>query len=72
MPFTVVFSNGEPRDYGVFDSFEVTDAGALLIRMQRQDVSRHYIAPGGWLEVVEMAEGQPVRMSRGILGCRTS
>jgi ADP-ribose pyrophosphatase YjhB (NUDIX family) len=70
MSFTVVFSKGEPRDYGVFDSFEVTDAGVLLIRMQRQDVSRHYIAPGGWLEVVEMAEGQPVRMSRGILGCR--
>ena len=71
MAFTVVFSNGEPRDYGVFDSYEITDAGVLLIRMQRQDVERHYIAPGAWLEVVEMAEGQPVRMSRGILGCRT-
>ena len=56
MSFTVVFSNGEPRDYGVFDSFEITDAGVLLIRMQRQDVSRHYVAPGGWLEVVEMTE----------------
>jgi hypothetical protein len=72
MSFTVVFSSGEPRDYGVFDSFEVSDAGVLLIRMGRQDVSRHYVAPGGWLEVVEMAEGQPVRMSRGILGCRTA
>jgi hypothetical protein len=71
MAFTVVFSNGEPRDYGAFDSFEVTDAGVLIIHMQRADVGRHYVAPGGWLEVVEMAEGQPVRMSRGILGCRT-
>ncbi len=70
MSFTVVFKNGVPRDYGVFDSFEITDAGVLLIRMQRQDVSRHYIAPGGWLEVVEMAEGQPVKMSRGIMGCQ--
>jgi hypothetical protein len=70
MAFTVVFSNGEPRDYGAFDSFEVSDAGVLLISMQREDVSRHYVAPGGWLEVVEMAEGQPVRMSRGILGRR--
>ena len=60
----MVFNNGEPRDYGAFDSFEVTDAGVLLIRMQREDVSRHYIAPGGWLEVIEMAEGRPVRMSR--------
>jgi hypothetical protein len=70
MTFTVVFGNGEARDYGVFDSFEVTDAGVLLIRMQREDVSRHYLAPGAWLEVVEMAEGQPVRMSRGIIGHR--
>jgi hypothetical protein len=68
--FTVVFSNGEPRDYGAFDSYEVTDAGVLIISMHREDVERHYVAPGGWLEVVEMAEGQPVRMSRGILGRR--
>jgi hypothetical protein len=67
MAFTVVFSNGEPRDYGAFDRYEVTDAGVLLIQMHREDVSRHYIAPGGWLEVVEMAEGQPVRNSRGIM-----
>ena len=70
MSFTVVFSNGEPRDYGAFDSFEVTDAGVLVIHMHREDVNRHYIAPGGWLEIVEMAEGQPVRNSRGILGAR--
>jgi hypothetical protein len=70
MSFTVVFSNGEPRDYGPFDSLEVTDAGVLLIRMQREDVSRHYVAPDGWLEVVEMVEGQPIRTSREILGCR--
>jgi hypothetical protein len=70
MAFTVVFSNGEPRDYGAFDSFEISDAGVLLIRMQREDVSRHYVAPGGWLEVVEMAEGQQIKMSRGILGRR--
>jgi hypothetical protein len=25
MAFTVVFSNGEPRDYGAFDKYEVTD-----------------------------------------------
>jgi hypothetical protein len=70
MTFTVVFGNGEARDYGAFDSFEVSDSGVLLIRMHREDVSRHYIAPGAWLEVVEMAEGQPVRMSRGIIGHR--
>ena len=64
----MVFSNGELRDYGAFDSYEVTDAGVLIIQMHREDVSRHCIAPGGWLEVVEMAEGQPVRLSRGILG----
>lgn len=71
MTFTVVFSNGEIRDYGAFDNFEVTEAGMLLIRMHREDVSRHYIAPGAWLEVVEMAEGQPVRTSRGIIGHRS-
>src|SRR5262245_22029385 len=49
MPFTVVFSNGEPRDYGVFDKYEVTDAGVLVIDMHREDVHRHYVAPGGWL-----------------------
>lgn len=70
MAFTVVFSNGSPRDYGAFDTFEVTDAGVLVIHMQRADVSRHCIAPGGWLEVVEMAEGQPIKNSRGILGTR--
>jgi hypothetical protein len=72
MAFTVVFSNGTPRDYGAFDTFEVTDAGVLLIQMQRHDVSRHYIAPGGWLEVVEMTEGQPIKDSRGILATRTN
>ncbi|HVQ85228.1 MAG TPA: hypothetical protein VMS84_10870 [Mycobacterium sp.] len=70
MAFTVVFSNGEPRDYGAFDSYEVTDAGVLVIQMQRGDVNRHYVAPHGWLEVVEMAEGQPITMSRGIMGYR--
>jgi hypothetical protein len=71
MAFTVVFSNGETRDYGAFDEYEVTDAGVLLIQMHREDVNRHYIAPGGWLEVVEMAEGQPVKMSRAIMGRRS-
>lgn len=70
MTFTVVFSNGSARDYGAFDSYEVTDAGVLIIRMQRADINCHYIAPGGWLEVVEMAEGQPTKGSRGILGTR--
>lgn len=70
MPFTVVFSSGEPRDYGAFDKYEVTDAGVLVIDMHREDVNRHYIAPGGWLEVIDMAEGQPVRMSRGVMGVR--
>jgi hypothetical protein len=70
MAFTVVFSNGEPRDYRAFDKYEVTDAGVLLIEMHREDVNRHYIAPGGWLEVVEIAEGQPARMSCAIMGCR--
>jgi hypothetical protein len=72
MAFTVVFSNGSPRDYGAFDTFEVSDAGVLLIQMQRQDVSRHYIAPGGWLEIVEMADDQPIKGSRGILATRTN
>ena len=72
MPFTVVFSNGEPRDYGAFDKYEVTDAGVLVIDMHREDVSRHYIAPGGWLEVVEMAEGHPTKGSRGILAPRSN
>ncbi|MGD1110481.1 MAG: hypothetical protein ABR885_09430 [Mycobacterium sp.] len=72
MTFTVVFSSGSPRDYGAFDSFEVSDSGVLLIRMQREDVSRHYIAPGGWLEVVEMAEGHPIKGSRGILATRSN
>ena len=51
MAFTLVFSNGEPRDYGAFDSYEITDAGVLIIQMHREDVERHYVAPGGWLEV---------------------
>ncbi|WP_096288705.1 hypothetical protein [Mycobacterium ahvazicum] len=70
MPFTVVFSNGEPRDYGAFDKYQVTDAGVLVIDMYREDVKRHYIAPGSWLEVVDMADGQPAGASRGILGVR--
>ena len=70
MAFTVMFSSGELRDYGAFNSYEITDAGVLVIQLHREDVNRHYVAPGGWLEVVEMAEGQPVRMSRGILGRR--
>ena len=61
MAFTVVFSNGEPRDYGVFDKYEVTDAGVLLIEMHREDVNRHYIGPGGWLGVIEMADGMDSR-----------
>jgi hypothetical protein len=72
MPFTVVFSNGEPRDYGVFDKYEVTDAGVLVIDMHREDVNRHYIAPGSWLELVDMADGQPPNASRGVLGVRPS
>jgi hypothetical protein len=70
MVFTVVFSNGEARDYGAFDSFEVTDAGVLIIEMKREDINKHYVAPGAWLEVVEMVDGSPVRMSRGIIGHR--
>ena len=70
MAFTVVFSNGESRDYEASDSFEVTNAGVLIIQMKRVDLSRHYVAPGAWLEVVEMAEGHPVKMSRGIVGHR--
>jgi hypothetical protein len=70
MAFTVMFSNGELRDYGAFDSYEITDAGVLIIQLHRDDVNRHYVAPGGWLEVVEMAEGQPTKMSRGIMGRR--
>jgi hypothetical protein len=68
--FTVVFSSGSPRDYGVFDSYEVTDAGVLIIRMQREDINCHYIAPGAWLEVVELCDGQPAKASRGILATR--
>ena len=68
MAFTVVFSNGEMRDYGAFDSYEVSDAGVLVTQLHREDVKRHYVAPGGWLEVVEMADGQPIQMSRGIMG----
>ena len=64
MAFTVVFSNGELRDYGAFDSYEVTDAGVLVIQLHRDDANRHYVAPGGWLEIVEMADGQPIQMSR--------
>jgi len=60
----VVFSNGEPRDYGAFDKYQVTDAGVLVIDMHREDVNRHYVAPRGWLEVVEMADGQPDKKSR--------
>jgi hypothetical protein len=70
MAFTVVFGNGEPRDYGAFDSFEVTDAGVLIIQMKREDIHRHYVAPGAWMEVVEMVEGTPVRMSRGVISHR--
>lgn len=70
MPFTVVFGNGEVRDYSAQDSFEVTDAGVLIIQMKREDIRRHYVAPGAWLEVVELEEGTPVRMSRGIIGHR--
>jgi hypothetical protein len=33
MAFTVVFSNGELRDYGAFDSYEITDAGVLIIQL---------------------------------------
>ena len=65
-----MFSSGELRDYGAFDTYEITDAGVLIIQLHREDVNRHYVAPGGWLEVVEMAEGQPIKMSRGILGRR--
>ena len=72
MPFTVVFSNGEPRDYGVFDKYQVTDAGVLIIDMHRDDVKRHYIAPGSWLELVDMADNQPANASRGVLGVRYS
>jgi len=71
MAFTAVFSNGEIRDYGVFDSFEVTDAGVLIIQMKREDLNRHHGAPGAWLEVVEMAQGHSVKMSRGIIGHRS-
>ena len=42
MTFTVVFTNGEPRDYGAFDKYEVTDAGVLLIEMHREDVNRRF------------------------------
>ena len=67
MPFTVVFANGEARDYSASDSFEISDAGVLTIQMKREDISRHILAPGAWLEVVEMAAGQPVKMTRGII-----
>jgi hypothetical protein len=67
MTFTVIFSNGEPRDYGAFDKYQVTDAGVLVIEMHRDDVNRHYVAPRGWLEVVEMADGQPDKASRKII-----
>lgn len=70
MPFTVVFGNGEARDYGAADSFEITDAGLLIIQLKREDISRHIVAPGAWLEVVEMVEGQPVKMTRGIIAHR--
>jgi hypothetical protein len=70
MPFSVVFANGEVRDYGASDSFEITDAGVLTIQMKREDISRHILAPGAWLEVVEMAAGQPVKMARGIIAHR--
>ena len=67
MVFTVVFSSGEPRDYGVFDKYEISGSGVLLIEMHRDDVLRHYVAPGGWLEVIEMADGQSARLSRKII-----
>ena len=67
MVFTVVFSSGEPRDYGVFDKYEITSAGVLLIEMYRDDVERHYVAPGAWLEVVEMPDGQSAKVSRKII-----
>ncbi|MDP7701440.1 MULTISPECIES: hypothetical protein [unclassified Mycobacterium] len=70
MAFTVVFANGEARDYSAFDTFEVTDAGVLVISMKREDISRHFVAPGAWLEVVEVVDGTPVRMSRGIIAHR--
>jgi hypothetical protein len=70
MVFTVVFGNGEARDYGPLDSFEVTDAGVLIIQMKREDINRHYVAPGAWLEVVEMVDGTSSRISRGIIGHR--
>ena len=38
--------------------------------MKREDISRHILAPGAWLEVVEMAAGQPVKMTRGIIAHR--
>jgi hypothetical protein len=49
MAFTVVFSSGEPRDYGALDEYKVSDAGVLCIRMRREDVNLHYLAPGAWL-----------------------
>jgi hypothetical protein len=67
MAFTVVFSTKEIRDYGVFDSFEVTDSGVLIIEMKREDVSRHFVAPGAWLEVVEIPDGHPAKTTRGII-----
>ncbi|MBW0020210.1 MAG: hypothetical protein JO236_22100 [Mycobacterium sp.] len=70
MAFTVVFANGEARDYGASDSFEITDAGVLMIHMKRDDVDLHIVAPGAWLEVVQMAEGQSVKMTRVIVGHR--
>jgi hypothetical protein len=33
MAFTVVFSNGGLRDCGAFDSYEITDAGVLIIQL---------------------------------------
>ena len=72
MTFTVVFTNGEPRDYGAFDKYGVTGTGVLLIEMHREDVNRHYVAPGGWLEVIEMGEGQRAKMSRAIIGHRSN
>jgi len=35
--------------------------------MHREDVNRHYVAPRGWLEVVEMADGTADKKSRSIM-----
>ena len=72
MTFTVVFYQRRTAGLRRIRQVRVTGAGVLPIEMHREDVNRHCVAPGGWLEVIEMGEGQPAKMSRAIIGHRSN